>query len=239
MKNLLAALLLSATPAAAFDLGAMTEAERASFGEAVRSYLLDNPEVLIEAMNVLEHRRIADETQADSAAVREFADLIFEDSHSWVGGNPEGDITLVEFVDYRCGVCRQVYEHVFETVEDDGNIRLIMKEFPILGPESVEASRFAIAALQVAGPDAYRDVHDRLFNMRGGVTQQSLRQLAVDAGLDADAVLSRMSAPEVDAALEANSRLGEAMQIAGTPSFVIGDQLLRGVPRAGLVPAIA
>ncbi|MDO5604442.1 MAG: DsbA family protein [Paracoccus sp. (in: a-proteobacteria)] len=238
MKTLIAALLLSATPVMALDLAAMNEGERGAFNDAVRAYLLDNPEVLIEAMNVLEDRRVMAEAEADATALRELADQIHNDGHSWVGGNPEGDVTMVEFVDYRCGVCRQVYGHVFDTVEADGNIRLIIKEFPILGEESTAASRFAIAVKQVAGDDAYRDIHDRLFNLRGGVTEQSLRNLAGDAGLDAEAVLAAMDSEEVSAVLTANRQLGERMQISGTPTFVIGDQLLRGVPRAGLAPVI-
>ncbi|MDO5659279.1 MAG: DsbA family protein [Paracoccus sp. (in: a-proteobacteria)] len=238
MKKLIAALLLSATPAAALDLAAMNDDERGAFNDAVRAYLLDNPEVLIEAMNVLEERRIADEAAGDARALTEFADLIFNDGHSWVGGNPEGDVTMVEFVDYRCGVCRQVYSHVFDTVEADGNIRLIIKEFPILGEESTLASRFAVAVLQVAGDDAYRDIHDRLFTLRGGVTEASLRALSDEAGLDTDAVITAMNSDAVSGVLQANRQLGDRLAISGTPTFVIGDQLLRGVPRAGLVPVV-
>ena len=102
----LAVLPLTAQPAAAFDPAQMTDAEKAAFGEAVRDYIMENPEVLIEAVNGLEARRMADEVANDRLLVQANKDAIFADGHSWVGGNPDGDLTLVEFVDYRCGVCR-------------------------------------------------------------------------------------------------------------------------------------
>lgn len=109
MKTLIAALLLSATPALALDLGALSETEKDQFGTAVRDYLMENPEVLIEAMNALEQRRLAEETKNDAAMIAQLSDQIYNDGHSWIGGNPEGDVTVVEFIDYRCGVCKQVF----------------------------------------------------------------------------------------------------------------------------------
>ena len=127
----LAALALSAAllagPAAAFDPAAMTETERAAFGEAVKAYLMENPQVLVEAIGVLEERQQAAESENDKVLVQTNAKDIFEDGHSWVGGNLTGDVTLVEFVDYRCSYCRKAHDEVAELVKSDGNIRLIMK----------------------------------------------------------------------------------------------------------------
>ena len=106
MKSLIAALLLTATPALALDLGAMTDSEKEQFGAAVREYLMENPQVLIEAMTELEQRRLADEAKNDTAMLSQLSDQIYNDGHSWVGGNPDGDVTVVEFIDYRCGVCK-------------------------------------------------------------------------------------------------------------------------------------
>ena len=241
LKPLAAALMLGATalPALAFDLATMTEAERAAFGDAVRAYLMDNPEVLVEAITVLEQRRLADEAGNDKALVAANHEAIFADGHSWVGGNPEGGLTLVEFVDYRCSVCRNVYEQVEGIVADDGDIRFILKEFPILGQESDMASRFAVAVQQIAGDAVYKQAHDELMVMRQRVDADSLGALADRLGLEPEAILNRMNTEDVSAVLRANHQLAERMGVMGTPTFIIGDEMLRGVPRAGLDAVIA
>ena len=104
MKKLLAALLLTATPALSLDLGAMTDAEKEAFGAAVRDYLVENPEVMVEVMTALEEQRLAQEAENDSVMLSQLEDQIYNDDNSWVGGNPDGDVTMVEFIDYRCGV---------------------------------------------------------------------------------------------------------------------------------------
>lgn len=244
MTRLIAALLLGATtalasPALAFDISAMTEDEKAAFGQAVRDYLMENPQVLIESINVLETRQAETAAQSDLELVAANRQAIFEDGHSWVGGNPDGDLTMVEFIDYRCGVCRQFNQEVHDAVEEDGNIKLILKEFPILGEDSEQSSRFAIAALQVGGDVAYRAAHDALITLRTPASPEALRGIAETIGLDADEVLARMSSDGVTRVLDQNHQLGQTMAIQGTPTFIIGDQMLRGVPRAGVAATIA
>lgn len=237
----LAALLTTglALPAAAeFDPAKMTEAERAAFGEAVRAYLMENPQVLIESINVLEQRKAQDEAIADRQLVAQFKDELTNDGHSWVGGNLQGDLTVVEFIDYRCGVCRSVFNEIEDLVKTDGNIRIIYKEFPILGDQSDQAARFAIAVKQIGGDEAYKTAHDQLMTMRGNVTPEVLTAMAGEMKLDAAAVMTAMKSPEVEAVLAANQALGQKMNLTGTPAFVIGDELLRGVPRSGLQPVV-
>ncbi len=219
---------LATAPAIADGIGDMSDAERATFRQEIRDYLLENPEVLIEAINVLEARQAEAAGQQDQQLVLSNADALFNSELDWEGGNPDGDIVLVEFMDYRCGYCRRAYPDVTELIETDGNIRIIIKELPILGEQSVLASRFAISTQQVAGDDAYYDVHDALMNFRGDYTEDSLRRLAEGLELDADAIMGAMESPEVTAVIAANHELAERMQISGTPSFVMGDQLIRG-----------
>ncbi|MBB1496662.1 DsbA family protein [Paracoccus sp. MC1862] len=241
MKTLMTAALMTAAlaaPAAAFDPAAMSDSERAAFGEAVRDYIMQNPTVLVEALNAMEARRLADEAESDKLLVQTYSAEIFEDGHSWIGGNPAGDLTIVEFIDYRCGYCRRVAPEVDEVVAKDGNIRLILKEFPILGEESDLASRYAIAVKQLEGGEAYKAVHDRLYTMRGAVTAESLTEISEDLGFDAQAVAARMSSEEVTAEIASNRQLAEKMQIMGTPTFVIGPELLRGIPSTGLAAAV-
>lgn len=241
MRSILAALMLSASalPALAFDIHDMTEEDREAFGEAVRAYLMEEPEVLVEAITALEQRRLADEATNDIALVAANRDAIFSDEHSWVGGNPDGDMTIVEFLDYRCVVCRNVSAELEKTVEEDGNIRLIFKEFPILGQESDLASRFAIAVKQIAGDDTYKEVHDALMVMRQRVTAESLATIAEKLDLDADEIFNLMHTEDVNAVLRANHQLAERMGVMGTPTFVIDDNMLRGAPPEGMEAAIA
>ncbi|MBM9595788.1 DsbA family protein [Roseitranquillus sediminis] len=224
---LAAAFTLTAAPAAA-DLLDMSAEEREAFRSEVRAYLLDNPEVLMEAIGVLESQQAEAQAEADVALVRDHATALFDDGYSWVGGNPEGDVTMVEFLDYRCGYCRRAYPEVESLVEKDGDVRLIVKEFPILGEQSLLASRFAIATRIALGDEAYEQVHDALMTMRADVTEQSLGRLAEDLELDGEAIEAAMDDPQVAAEIAANHALAESLGISGTPTFVVGDQLLRG-----------
>ena len=242
--HLLAALaaLTLAAPAAALDLSAMSAAEREAFRAEVRAYLLENPEVLMEAIAILEQRQTEEQIEADRQKVAMNGAELFEDPDSWVGGNPEGDITIVEFMDYRCGYCRRAHPEVTALIEGDGNIRYVVKEFPILGEESVAAARFALAVRSVAGDGAYADVHDRLMTARGTMNEETFARIGEELGLDTEAILVEMGSPEIDRILAENMALARALEISGTPTFVFETDLVRGyVPlesMQGIVQAI-
>lgn len=223
---------LALAPAAQAEMSA---AEREAFRAEVRAYLLENPEVLMEAFAALEQRQQLDQINADLARLEEHSDEIYRDPASWAGGNLEGDVTVVEFIDYRCGYCRKANAEVEELVTSDGNIRFVLKEYPILGEESVLASRFAIAVRQIAGDEAYKQAHDRLISFRGDMTKEALGRLAHDMKLDRAAILERMDHEEVTAVIAANHRLAETLEISGTPTFVIDRTMVRGyVPLDGM-----
>lgn len=211
-----------------FDPADMTDDQREAFGEAVRDYLLGNPQVIMEAVAVLEQQESAAQAQADDALVSNNADAIFDDGFSWVGGNPDGDVTVVEFMDYRCGYCRRASPEVTQLIEQDGDIRLIVKEFPILGDASMISSRFAIATQIVAGDDAYKAVHDALMALEGEPSDAVLRRLASTLGLDAEAIMAEMGSDEVTRRIAETRALAQALQVNGTPTFVFGDQMVRG-----------
>ncbi|MCB2128975.1 MAG: thioredoxin domain-containing protein [Rhodobacteraceae bacterium] len=230
------ALALGASAALAFDPAAMTDAEREAFRAEIRAYLLENPEVLAEAIDVLQTRQAEAEAKGDAALVVANADDLFRDGYSYVGGNPDGAITVVEFIDYRCGYCRKAHAEVAALVSGDPDIRYVVKEFPILGDQSVIASRFAIAALQLFGPEAYAKINAGFYEtFRGDVTAETLTAFAGELGLDSAAIMARMDAPEVTRIIADNHLLAQRMKISGTPTFVLGGQMLRGyAPLAAL-----
>lgn len=231
IRSLLAAAVLglTATSAPAFDIEAMTEAERTAFRAEIRAYLLDNPDVLVEAMTVLEERRTAQAAAQESVLLETHRAAIFDDGHSWIGGNPEGDVTIVEFLDYRCGFCKRAHPDVQALLNGDDNIRIIVKEFPILGAESELASRYAIAAKQVEGDAVYAAVHDALMAWQGPVNPGALGRIAREAGVtDHDAVLQAMNSDDVNDVIRRNRALGQTLNIQGTPSFIMGDSFVRG-----------
>lgn len=235
---LVAGLMLTA-PAGAFDLTAMSADERSAFRAEIRSYLLENPEIIMEAVAVLEQRQAERQSEDDQTLVQVNSEALFNDPDSWVGGNPDGDVTIVEFLDYRCGYCRRAHDEVAQLLETDGNIRMIVKEFPILGADSVISSRFAIATLQLAGDEAYHAVSDALMKLKPSPEEPVLRRLADSFDLDADAIFERMESDEVGRVIEANRALAQRMSINGTPTFVVEDQMLRGyVPLAGMIEIV-
>lgn len=223
----LATATLLASTALAGGLGEMTDAERATFRAEIRAYLLDNPEVLVEAMTELEQRQQVAEAEADRKMLADYNAEIFEDPSSWAGGNLQGDITVVEFVDYRCSYCRRAHAEVKELVALDGNIRFVLKEYPILeGSETY--SRFAIAVLQLAGPEAYEKAHDALMVFRGEPVAENFARLAQELGLDSDAILAHMPSEAVTNVIRSNHDLGSRMRVNGTPTFVVDGTLVRG-----------
>ena len=200
----------------------------AMFGAQVRAYLLENPEVIIEAMQILEQREAEFRAAADKELVATHADALFNDGYSWTGGNVEGDLTLVEFVDYRCGYCRRAAPEVAGFLTQDGNIRFIIKEFPLLGKDSVDFARFAIATKQVAGDDAYKQVHDVLIAFEDAPLKDNLRQIADELGLDSDAIISAMDNESVMEEITQTRLLAQNMNISGTPTFILGSEMIHG-----------
>lgn len=237
MKRLIlaAALTLAAHAAPALDFQNLSDSDRAALDAEIRSYLLAHPEVLVEAMQALDQKQQAAQAQTDATLVKSNADAIFKDGYSWVAGNPDGNVTVVEFLDYRCAYCRKAYDEVSDLVKKDGNIRFIVKEFPILGQQSEISSRYAIAVMQADGPAAYAKVHDALMTFRGEVNAESLTTLSQKFGLDAKDLLARMNSDAVTKVINQNRALGDQLQIQGTPTFVVADQMVRGyLPEEGM-----
>lgn len=238
--TLLAALSLSVATA---QTPPMSDAERDAFRAEVRAYLMENPEVIFEAVAEFERRNQASQADMDITLVELNAQDIFHDAHSWSTGNLEGDLILVEFMDYRCSYCRRAQEQVLGLIEGDGNIRLVIKEFPILGPQSELMSRFALAVQQLGGEPAYAAAHEQLMAWDGEFVEDDVRTLASSLSLDGAEVLAQMNGEAVDAILASNHELAQRLQISGTPTFVMGagegGELLRGFMPADAMAEVA
>ena len=217
-----------ASPTAATDFDNLFAVQRDAFRAEVRAYLIEEPEVLMEAMEVLERIKSEAEAQRDAKAISTHAEYLFASPFDVVLGNLDGDVTVVEFFDYRCSYCRRAHADVKELIKSDGNIRFVLKELPILGEESILASRFAIATRIALGVEAYAEVHDGLMQMRGGFNDSSLKALADELGLDSSAIMVAVEDRRVQATIDYNRLLAQQLFISGTPSFVLGDQLARG-----------
>ncbi|MDF2368284.1 DsbA family protein [Sneathiella sp.] len=196
------------------------------FGERVRAYLLSNPQVLREVIAELTKQEEMAATVERTGLIASLATDLKDDGHSYVAGNPDGDVTIVEFFDYRCGYCKQSFPELMKTVEEDGNIRLVLKEFPILGADSFLASQAAIASLE---QDKYLAFHTALMESRGGMTIERIRSIAADVGLDVERLEADMKKDEVREIVEKNYVLAKKLGISGTPAFVIGEEFIPGV----------
>lgn len=219
------AVMGSAFAAPAAQAAEFNDGQRGEIKEVVREYLLEHPEVIAEAIMILRERQQQAEDAQAKDLLTQNADALFNNTNDAVLGNPDGDVTLVEFFDYRCGYCKAVFSALTEVVNKDGNVRLVMKEMPILGPASMMAAQWSVAAHKLGG---YKPFHTALMEHKGNVTKDLLVQIAKDAGLDPSEMEKLAASPEVQAELKASLDLARTLGISGTPAFVVGDVLVPG-----------
>ncbi len=215
-------LLAAIAPARAED---PSPAEVEKIQKIVHDYLQQHPEVVIDALQ--EYQKKQDTAKAEQARQTIVAakDELLNDTTNPVGGNPKGDVTIVEFFDYRCPYCKAVAPDLEKALSTDGNVRLVYKEFPILGPESLVASKAALAAV---AQGKYQPFHDRLIAFKGTLDDAAIYSLAADCGLDVTRLKADMEKPEVQDQIARNYRLADKLNIQGTPAFIIGGELLPG-----------
>jgi len=223
----------------AMDINNLTNADRKVLQKEIRRYILENPDIIFEAADIVRKREAALEVQEDEELIQSNFNEIFYDNYSYVGGNPDGDITIVEFVDYKCGYCRKAAELVRELIAKDDNIRFVVKEFPILGEASLVSSKFAIAVKNIGGPEKYKVAHDILLALTAEPTEIYLRRIAKELELNPEELFEAMQSDLVAQEIDQTGELAQKLQISGTPTFILGDQFLRGfVPLEILSKAI-
>lgn len=222
IKRIFVAALLLVLPLAATAQEAMTE-DRVR--ELVRETILANPEILVEAIAILEERAAQDRVTASADIIAAQRQLLERDSNAPVLANQDGDVTIVEFFDYNCPYCRRAVPAVEGLIEADPGIRLVYREWPILGEGSVFAARAALAARQQG---FYEEFHWALMGMNGRAEERSVLRIAEEVGLDIDQLRADMEAPEVAEHIETSIRLADLLGITGTPTFILGDNLVPG-----------
>lgn len=204
---------------------ALSPAQSKQVEKIIHDYLVAHPEVLVEAMQAAEDKAKADKDAAAEKNIRAKHADIFDDPASPVGGNPHGNVTLVEFFDYRCPYCKQVEPDLEALVRDDPQLRIVYKEYPILGADSVFASHIAIAAIKQGKYPAF---HQAMMNTKGTIDEAVILKVANSVGIDVAKAKTDLTAPEVDAMIKKNFNLAETLDISGTPAFVIGGKLVPG-----------
>jgi len=214
-------LALWATASAAQDNPTLS---RSDVETIVREYLLANPEVLEEAFTVLQERRQAAEDEARVASLVEHREALIASPSDAVIGNPDGDVTLVEFFDYNCGYCRRAMSDLEELLKDDPNLRVVLKEFPVLGQPSMEAAAVSIS-VQEHHPEAYEEFHNRLMRSDGPADGDVALAVAAELKLDRDKLETSMRSDHVRAVVEQSYEVAQALGLTGTPSYVIGDSV--------------
>jgi protein-disulfide isomerase len=225
VRIILLAFGVSLAAPAGFAADDLPLAQREAIEGIIRDYLMHNPDVLIEALRGAEDKL---NREADAKAAKVLSDRrneIFDDPATPVGGNPRGDVTVVEFFDYRCPYCKQVLPSLQTLLKEDHKLRFVYKEMPVLGPQSVTAAHAALAAQKQGKYEAF---HNAMMATKGQISDDTVYKVAGSVGLDVDRLKQDMSAPEVEQSLKANLALADALNIRGTPGFIIGNHIVPG-----------
>lgn len=225
--SLSAAILLSATGLApkahAQEDQSLTPKQADGVRKIIRDYLMEHPEVLQEAIEALREKMRAQAEEDARNNITAFKADLFDNKDDPVFGNPQGDVTVVEFFDYNCAFCKATYDALFDTVKADGKVKLVLKEFPILTDESLLASKLALAAKK---QNKYDDLHRAYMKYRGKLDEKAVYKLAADVGVNMEQAKKDMAAPEIDKQIQRDKELARALNIEGTPSFIIGDRII-------------
>jgi protein-disulfide isomerase len=220
-----AAFALGLPGAGAQQAAPFTPEQEARIRELVKDYIIKNPEVIIEAVNEMRRKQELQAQENAKEALQRHRDALIGAKDLPVAGNPNGDVTIVEFIDYRCGYCKAVKPAVDEVLKTDGKIRLVIKEFPILGPNSTLAS---VAAYAAHRQGKYMAFHEAMMKYKDGIDERVIFDIAKRVGLDVDKLRADMRDPSLKTKIEETHRLARDLNISGTPAFVIGDEIVPG-----------
>ncbi|MDQ6704097.1 MAG: DsbA family protein [Pseudomonadota bacterium] len=221
----LAVLAFAFSPARAEGFSSGQKAEIESI---IKDYLLHKPEILREAIGVLEAREKAAETKARQEIVSDPSGALFSAANQAVIGNLEGKITLIEFFDYNCGYCKRALSDLARLMKDNPDLRVVLRDFPILSPGSVDAAKIANAFLRQFQGEKFWEFHQKLLGSRGPVGKAEALAVAKDLGADMDKLAKDAAAPGISSGIEESDKLAKSLQVTGTPTYVIGEDVVVG-----------
>ena len=209
-------------------VGRFSTSDRADIEKIIKDYLLNNPEILYEVQTALELKMEKEQSEKTKAAIAKNAKDIYRHPNAPIAGNPDGDITVVEFFDYNCGYCKKGFTDIAKLIKADPNVRVVFKEYPILSADSEKAAMVALAArLQ----NKYWDVHQKLITSRGRATEATALKAAEEAGADMEKLKSDLKSDAVKKEVQRVKDLAKSMGINGTPHFLVGDRSIGGAPQ--------
>lgn len=211
-----------------------SEAQRGEIGGIIREYLVENPDVIVEVLQILQNRQQAAQ-QHQQQQQRIDPATVYNEGSDPVIGNPNGSVTVVEFFDYHCPFCKRISSSIAKLIEADDDVRVVFKEFPVFGEDSVFAARASLASMK---QDLYHEFHLAMMKNRGRLSERTVMKLAKKVGLDVDQLEKDMDAPEINATIQANYQLAQQLGIRGTPSFIIGDEIVPGALDIGTMRRI-
>jgi protein-disulfide isomerase len=226
----LTALLLALPAAAPARAQTFSAEQRGEIERIIKEYLLKNPELMQDVMNELEKRQAMAEAEKHRDAVKQHSAAIFSSPRQVTLGNPQGDVTVVEFFDYNCGYCKRAMADMLDLMKNDGKVKFVLKEFPVLGEGSVQAAQVAAAVRMQdkTGGKKYLEFHQKLLTGRGQVDKARALAAAKEVGLDVARIEKDLAGEEVKATLEESFKLAEALGLNGTPSYVVGNDVVIG-----------
>lgn len=222
-----AAAIVPASQKSASSEGALSTAQRKEVEGLIKDYLVNNPEVLMEAQNALEAKMDKIQAERTAAAIKSNAQEIFRPVASPVVGNAKGDVTVIEFFDYNCGYCKKAFTDLARLVDKDKQVKVILKEFPILSKGSEEAAKVALAA-KMQGK--YWEFHRAMLESQGQAGEAAALRVAEKVGLDMARLKKDMASPEVAKEINDTRALAAKLGIQGTPHFLVGDRIIPGAP---------
>lgn len=195
--------------------------------EFIKNYILENPQVLIEALETFERQQEAEQLARQREMLGRSSAVLTQSEHQVILGNPDGDVTLIEFFDYNCGFCRRTLPDVDRLVEEDPNLKIVLKEFPVLGEGSVEAARVAIAASKI-DTEKYLELHRELLSARGQVDRRTAMLLSERLGYDREELEQMLDTGPINEAINEVYSIATNLGLSGTPTFIIGEEILPG-----------
>jgi protein-disulfide isomerase len=225
----LAAAVFAVAAATPLHAQGFSEGQRGEIEKIIKEYLVGHPEVLQDALAEMEKRQAAAETEKHKTAVKDYSQALFDSSRQVTLGNPQGDVTMVEFFDYNCGYCKRALADMLDLIKNDPKLKVVLKEFPVLGPGSVEAAQVAVAVrMQDKTGKKYLDFHQKLLGGRGQADRARALAVAKEVGIDMARLEKDLAGDEIKATIDESMKLAEALGLNGTPSYVVGTDVVVG-----------